>query len=114
MIINYQEETNAYKFINTVLSLNLSVAKGDHTYIVIKDFLAFICALSLSLPLSYKLIMDILVLINSLFAECDYNTLPAELSFNQAISMKNLGNVSDIFLSKSSIMKNNVLKVKIA
>lgn len=62
--------------------MKLSVAKGDQTTIVMRDILAFICALSLSLPLSYKLIMDILLLIHSLFAEWDYNTAPAELSFN--------------------------------
>lgn len=54
--------------------------------------------------------MDIIVLVHSNFAEWDYNTVPAGLKFNQGISMKALGSVSNIFLSKSAIMGNNVKK----
>ena len=56
--------------------------------------------------------MDIIVLIHADFVEYDYNVAPSDLKFNRQFSMKTLGKISNLFISKQALMNHNLKKVK--
>jgi hypothetical protein len=81
--------------------------------IYIRQILAFTASLTLALPLNFKLIMDLVVIMHANFSEWDYNLIPGDVRVGQSYVMKALGNVTDVFLSKHSIMTSNLKKAKV-
>ena len=47
------------------------------------------------------------------FSEWDYNLIPGEVCIVQSHAMKALGNITDVVLSKNSIMSLNINKAKV-
>jgi hypothetical protein len=60
-----------------------------------------------SLPCNFKIIMDLIVLMHSNFAEWDYNCVPGELRINNGSIMLALGNVANVFISKHALLGHN-------
>lgn len=69
--------------------------------------------LLISFPLNYKIIMDIITIFQANFTEWDYNNIPANLRINKTDSIKALGNITNVFMSKNAIMSHNVKKAKV-
>lgn len=57
--------------------------------------------------------MDLITIINSNFAEWDYNLAPSNLKINNAFAIKALGNITNVFMSKNAIINHNIKKAKV-
>ena len=69
-----------------------------------RQILAFTASLTVSLPLNFKVIVDLVVIMHASFSEWDYNLIPGEVHVGHTYVMKALGNITDVFMSKHSIM----------
>jgi hypothetical protein len=79
----------------------------------VKYILSLTCGLFISLPLNYKIVMDIITIMQANFAEWDYNCVPAGVRINRSYAVKALANVTNVFMSTNAIMNHNIKKAKV-
>jgi hypothetical protein len=113
-IVIFQSKVNTqvkqYKFI--YYEIDITNPDNSATSFVL-SILSFISGLVLALPLSYKIVLDLISLMHSNFTEWDYNNVPATVKFNHGITSKIMGQIHHLFISKQSLMSHNVKKVKV-
>ncbi|CDW78012.1 adenylate and guanylate cyclase catalytic domain containing protein [Stylonychia lemnae] len=110
--VKYSTSSSRHKFLEKIVSNYKNSMIETESQILSKDVIGFCSGLLVCLPLSYKIILDIIVLIQADFVEYDYNVAPSDLKFNRGSSMKALGKISNLFISKSALMNHNIKKVK--
>jgi hypothetical protein len=69
--------------------------------------------LILSLPLNFKLIADLVVIMHANFCEWDYNLIPGDVRITHNHVLKALGNISDVIMSKHAIISLGIKKAKV-
>ena len=93
--------TNVINIQNFELTITLYIQSGTID-IIAKGFGVFLVLLS-SVPFSFSIIIDILVLIHTNFAEWDINLLPARIEFIYPHAALAFGKVAHMFMSRSAI-----------
>lgn len=113
--IKLSPNTSQHKFFKMILGLYVDDEKlALELPIYIKQILAFTANLFLSLPLNYRIITDLVVIMHANFTEWDYNNVPSDLKIGSNKNvMKALGNITDLFMSKNAVMNLNAKKAKI-
>jgi hypothetical protein len=104
--------SNHYLFIKQILYLFIDETV-DELPVYVRSILAFIAALFVSLPLNFKAIIDILVIMHANFIEWDSNLVPGDVRVNNFSSVRALARVKHLFLSKSAMMTLNMRKAKV-
>lgn len=103
------------KFVRIVSSLFLQNERQvvSEIPLYIYMILGFSSGLMMSLPLNFKIVIDLITHMQANYAEWDYKMAPANLRINKSQSMKALGNITNVFMSKNAIMSMNIKKSKV-
>jgi hypothetical protein len=110
--LKLSDSMKQHKFMKEVLGKFNFINESD-ILLFIRQIFSFTCGLMISFPCNFKIIMDLIVLMQANFAEWDFNCVPADLKINNGFVMEALGTVQNLFISKNVLISQNLKKGKV-